>query len=101
MIAHKGENVIIGSVFKPINGSFNLADYEIVCKVTDVKGNTKLTFTIGDEVVVRNNKDNTVACTIVGSVTAKMSGLYFVSFELWAHDQMVLSNEVEQLTIID
>lgn len=91
--------MIIGSVFKPINGSFNLADYTVRCKVTSINGKTV------DELrnarIVRNNKDNTVACTIVGSVTATMSGLYFVSFELWVHDQMVLSNEVEQLTIID
>lgn len=99
MIAHKGENVIIGSVFKPINGSFNLADYTVRCKVTNIKG--KGEYRLEEEDIVRNNKDNTVACTIVGSKTATMSGLYFVSFELWAHDQMVLSNEVEQLTIID
>lgn len=99
MIAHKGENVIIGSLFKPINGSFNLADYTVRCKVTNIKG--KVVYNLGDENIVRNNKDNTVACTIVGSKTATMSGLYFVSFELWAHDQMVLSNEVEQLTIIN
>ena len=87
--------MIIGSVFKPINGSFNLADYTVQCKVTSINGeSTKY----GG--IVRNNKDNTVACTIVGSETAKMSGLYFVSFELWANGQMVLSNEVEQLTII-
>lgn len=98
MIAHKGENVIIGSVFKPINGSFNLADYTVRCKVTSING--AHAYSSSDENIVRNNKDNTVACTIVGSVTANMSGLYFVSFELWAHDQMVLSNEVEQLTII-
>ena len=99
MIAHKGENVIIGSLFKPINGSFNLADYTVRCKVTSINGES--VYNLGDENIVRNNKDNTVACTIVGSKTAKMSGLYFVSFELWAHDQMVLSNEVEQLTIIE
>lgn len=91
--------MIIGSVFKPINGSFNLADYTVQCKVISINGKT--VYSSLDENIVRNNKDNTVACTIVGSETAKMSGLYFVSFELWAHDQMVLSNEVEQLTIID
>lgn len=91
--------MIIGSVFKPINGSFNLADYTVRCKVTSING--KRAYSSWDENIVRNNKDNTVACTIVGSVTATMSGLYFVSFELWANDQMVLSNEVEQLTIID
>lgn len=91
--------MIIGSLFKPINGSFNLADYTVRCKVTSINGES--VHNLGDEDIVRNNKDNTVACTIVGSKTAKMSGLYFVSFELWAHDQMVLSNEVEQLTIIE
>lgn len=99
MIAHKGENVIIGSVFKPINGSFNLADYTVRCVVRNLKG--KAVYELRNIQIVRNNKDNTVACTIVGDVTAKLSGLYFVSFELWARDQMVLSNEVEQLTIID
>lgn len=91
--------MIIGSLFKPINGSFNLADYTVRCKVTSINGAS--VYNLEDEDIVRNNEDNTVACTIVGSKTAKMSGLYFVSFELWAHDQMVLSNEVEQLTIID
>lgn len=91
--------MIIGSLFKPINGSFNLADYTVRCKVTSINGES--VYNLRDEDIVRNNKDNTVACTIVGSVTATMSGLYFVSFELWAHDQMVLSNEVEQLTIIE
>ena len=99
MIAHKGENVIIGSVFKPINGSFNLADYTVRCAVTNLKG--KVVYELIEAQIVRNNKDNTVACTIAGSITTNLSGLYFVSFELWAHDQMVLSNEVEQLTIID
>lgn len=99
MIAHKGENVIIGSVFKPINGSFNLADYTVRGAVTNLKG--KVVYGLRDNTIVRNNKDNTVACTIAGSVTAKMSGLYFVSFELIANEQIVLSNEVEQLTIID
>lgn len=91
--------MIIGSLFKPINGSFNLADYTVRCKVTSINGES--VYNLEDENIVRNNEDNTVACTIVGSKTAMMSGLYFVSFELWAHDQMVLSNEVEQLTIID
>lgn len=91
--------MIIGSVFTPVSGSFNLSDYTVICKVADIKGKTKVRLL--DEDIVRNNKDNTVACTIVGSTTADMSGLYFVSFELWAHDQLVLSNEVEQLTIID
>lgn len=91
--------MIIGSLFKPINGSFNLADYTVRCKVTSINGES--VYNLEDENIVRNNEDNTVACTIVGSKTATMSGLYFVSFELWAHDQMVLSNEVEQLTIID
>lgn len=91
--------MIIGSLFKPINGSFNLADYTVRCKVTSINGES--VYNLEDENIVRNNEDNTVACTIVGSKTATMSGLYFVSFELWAHDQMVFSNEVEQLTIID
>lgn len=91
--------MIIGSLFKPINGSFNLADYTVRCKVTSINGES--VYNLEDENIVRNNEDNTVACTIVGSKTATMSGLYFVSFELWAHDQMVLTNEVEQLTIID
>lgn len=91
--------MIIGSLFKPINGSFNLADYTVRCKVTSINGES--VYNLEDENIVRNNEDNTVACTIVGRKTATMSGLYFVSFELWAHDQMVLSNEVEQLTIIE
>lgn len=98
MIAHKGENVIIGSVFKPINGSFSLSDYIVRCVVTDIRGREVVA--IGDEDIVRNDTDNTVACTIVGSATKALSGLYFVSFELWANGQKVLSNEVEQLTII-
>lgn len=98
MIAHKGENVIIGSVFKPINGSFSLSDYIVRCVVTDMRGREVVA--IEDDDIVRNDTDNTVACTIVGSATRSLSGLYFVSFELWANDQKVLSNEVEQLTII-
>jgi hypothetical protein len=100
MIAHAGESIIIGSVFKAINGSFNLADYEVRCVVTDIKGEKILV--IENDDVVRNNADNTVACTIDGIPTRQMvRGLYFVSFELWANGEMVLSNEVEQLTIVD
>lgn len=48
-----------------------------------------------------NADDNTVAHIIPASKTRTMDGLYFISFELWANDEKVLSNEVEQLTIID
>lgn len=99
MIAHKGENIIIGSVFKAINGSFNLADYTIRCMVTNIRG--KEVTVIEDSGIVRNDATNTVACTIEGTKTARMSGLYFVSFELWSDGQKVLSNEVEQVTIIE
>ena len=99
MIAHKGENIIIGSVFKAINGSFSLADYTVRCVVTDIRGKEKLV--IEDSGVVRNNATNTVACTIEGTKTKNMSGLYFVSFELWSNGEKVLSNEVEQVTIIE
>lgn len=98
MIAHKGENIIIGSVFKPINGQFSLADYTVRCVVSDMKGRAMVT--IDDAYIVRNNADNAVACTIKGSKTASLSGLYFVSFELYSNGEKVLSNEVEQLTII-
>lgn len=48
-----------------------------------------------------NTDDNTVAHIIPASKTRAMDGLYFISFELWANGEKVLSNEVEQLTIID
>lgn len=99
MIAHKGENIIIGSVFKAINDSFSLADYTIRCVVTPIRG--KEVLVIENSGIVRNNATNTVACTIVGAKTAGMNGLYFVSFELWSDGQKVLSNEVEQVTIIE
>ena len=100
MIAHKGENIIIGSVFKAINGSFSLADYTVIrCVVTNISG--KEVSVIEDSGIVRNDATNTVACTIEGTKTARMSGLYFVSFELWSDGQKVLSNEVEQVTIIE
>lgn len=99
MIAHKGENIIIGSVFKAINGSFSLADYTVRCVVTTIRG--KEVSVIENSGIVRNDATNTVACTIEGSKTARMSGLYFVSFELWSDGQKVLSNEVEQVTIIE
>lgn len=99
MIAHKGENIIIGSVFKAINGSFSLADYTIRCVVATIRG--KEVLVIENSGIVRNNATNTVACTIEGAKTKEMSGLYFVSFELWSNGQKVLSNEGEQVTIIE
>ncbi len=99
MIAHKGENVIIGSVFRPINGAFNIADYVIRCVVTNI--HDEEVCVIEDTDIIRNNAENAVACTIGGSITSAMNGLYFISFELWSHGQNVLSNEVEQLTIVD
>lgn len=50
---------------------------------------------------VVNAEDNAVAHVIKGTKTRDMEGLYFISFELWANGERVLSNEVEQLTIIE
>ena len=98
MIAHKGSNVIIGSLFQPINGTFNLADYEVKLTLSDIQGSIVLTKTTD---IIRNDADNAVACTIKGTETRTLKGLYFVTFELWANGEKVLSNEVEQLTIIE
>lgn len=97
MIAHQGSNVIIGSLFQPTSGTFNLADYEVKLTLSDIQGNTILAKTTD---IIRNDADNVVACTIKGSETKALNGLYFVTFELWANGEKVLSNEVEQLTII-
>lgn len=100
MIAHKGENIIIGSIIKPVSGEFNLADYTIRCVVTNIRGKVVLVKENAD--IVRNNADNAVACVITKTETDKMKGLYFVSFELYAQSgEKVLSNEVEQLTIVE
>ena len=96
MIAHQGETIIIGSVFRPINGGFNLADYTVQCVITNMKGQKVLE--IRD--IIRNNAENAVTCMIHSGATKVLEGLYFVSFELWANGEMVLSNEVEQVTII-
>lgn len=98
MIVRKGESVALGSVFKPISGTFNLADYEIKCILTSLKG--KVFLTIDNDNILRNNDDNTVACTISGAETSKMKGLYFISFQLWANGERVLSNEIEKMTVI-
>lgn len=98
MIAHQGETIIIGSVFRQINGRFSLADYIVRCVVTDINGEKVVE--IPDSSIIRNNADNAVCCTIPSATTKGLEGLYFVSYELWANDEMVLSNEVEQITII-
>lgn len=97
MIAHKGENVIIGSRIVPIKGVFNLGDYEVWCVVSTITGKEE----IRERVQVINAEDNTVAYIIPASKTRNMDGLYFISFELWANGEKVSTNEVEQLTIID
>jgi hypothetical protein len=97
MIVHQGENVIIGTFFEAINGSFNLADYDIKVKVSNLRGAVALEKTTE---IIHNDADNTVACTITGSETKTMKGLYFVFFELWANGEKVLSNEVEQIEVI-
>lgn len=97
MIANKGENVIIGSRFAPLRGAFSLADYKVVCVVTNIAGKE----VIRERVQIVNVEDNAVAHVIPSSKTPTMEGLYFISFELWANGEKVLSNEVEQLTIID
>ncbi len=99
MIAHKGENIIVGSVIKPTSGVFNLADYAIKCVVTNIRGKEVLVKDDAD--VVRNNEDNAVACVFTQAETKGLKGLYFVSFELWANGEKVLSNEVEQITIVE
>lgn len=96
MIAHQGETIIIGSVFRPINGGFNLADYTVQCVITNMKGQKVLVI----RGIIRNNAENAVSCMISSGATKVLEGLYFVSFELWANGEMVLSNEVEQITII-
>lgn len=98
MIAHQGETIIIGSVFMPINGGFNLADYTVQCVITNMKGQKVLE--ISGRNIIRNNAENAVTCMIHSGATKVLEGLYFVSFELWANGEMVLSNEVEQVTII-
>lgn len=99
MIVHQGENVIIGTFFEATSGSFNLADYEVKMVVTNLRGEEKLTKENTN--IIRNDNDNTVACTITGTETKTLNkGLYFVSFELWANGQKVLSNDVEQLEVV-
>ena len=98
MIAHQGETIIIGSVFRPINGRFNLADYLVRCVISDINGVKVME--ILDSSIIRNNADNAVCCVIPRTMTKELDGLYFVSYELWVNDEMVLSNEVEQITII-
>lgn len=97
MIVRKGESVAIGSLFKPISGTFNLADYEIKCRIKNLKGRTILYKTEG---IIRNDEASAVAYIITGDETKLMSGLNFVSFELWTNGQMVMSNDIEQITII-
>lgn len=97
MIAHKGENVILGSRFAPLRGVFSLADYEVVFVVTTIAGKE----VIREQAKIVNVEDNAVAHVIPSTKTRTMEGLYFISFELWANGEKVLSNEVEQLTIID
>lgn len=97
MIVHQGENVIIGTFFEAITGSFNLADYDIKVVVTNLRGAKKIE---KSDNIVRNDSDNTIACTITSAETKTLKGLYFVSFELWANGERVLSNNVEQLEVI-
>lgn len=100
MIAHKGENIIIGSVIKPVSGAFNLADYTIRCVVSNIRNKEVLKKEGAD--IVRNNAENAVACVLTSGETKGMKGLYFVTFELFAQSgEKVLSNEVEQLTIVE
>ena len=98
MIAHKGENIIVGSVIAPIRGEFNISDYVVKCVVTDMQD--REVFSASENLIV-NVEDNIVGCVIPRSATATMSGLYFISFELWHNGEKVLSNEVEQMTIIE
>ncbi len=97
MIARQGQNVIVGTMFQPTSGSFNLADYEVQLHITTLRGDTVLTL---NDKIIRNDTENVVACTIPASETKKMKGLYFLTFELVANGEVVLSNEVEQLTVI-
>lgn len=53
------------------------------------------------EDIIANNDDGSVACVITAHQTSYMRGLYFVSYELWANGEKVLSNEVEQITVIE
>lgn len=98
MIIRKGEAAAIGSLITTISGPFNLADYTVKFRLTDIKGTTLL---IKEDGIVRNEEDNVVAVVLSGAETAKLKGLCFAMFELWANGDMVLSNEVEQLTVID
>jgi hypothetical protein len=98
MIAHRGENVFVCSVFQPTSGSFNLADYDVVCIVSNIKGKEVIKKRSD---IIRNNEDNAVGCTLTATDTKALNGLYFVSFELWANGQKVLSNEVEQITFLE
>lgn len=97
MIAKQGQNIIIGTVFQPTSGTFNLADYDVRLHITTLRGETVLSKTNN---IIRNDVDNAVACTITADETKDMKGLYFLTFELLANGDVVLSNEVEQLTVI-
>lgn len=100
MILHQGENAIIGALFAPTTvEGFTLADYAVKCRVTNMRGKTILC--IEGEDIITNNDDGSVACVISAHHTSYMRGLYFVSFELWANGEKVLSNEVEQITVIE
>ena len=96
MIVRKGENVAIGSLITTISGPFNLEDFEVKFCLKDLKGKTCL----DKNDVTRNDEDNVVAVVLTGDDTKDLKGLYFAIFELWANGEMVLSNEVEQLTVI-
>ena len=98
MIAHKGENIIVGSHFVGVDGAFSLAEYTVRCLVTDIVG--REVYNLENSDVVRG-EDNCVACVIPARQTRLMkSGTYFLSFELWLKGEKVLSNEVEQVDII-
>lgn len=98
MIVRKGENVAIGSLITTISGPFNLEDFEVEFCLKDLKGKTLLRKK-GDD-VIRNDEDNVVAVVLTDDETKALKGLCFAIFELWANGEMVLSNEVEQLTVI-
>lgn len=99
MIAHQGENVIIGSVITAMENGFRIDDYNICYVISNVQGREVLRIE-GEDIVV-GAEQNAIACVIPASQTENMKGLYLVSFEFYLGDEKVHSNEVEQLTIIE
>lgn len=101
-VFHRGENVfVVGHVDRPLYNTIDLREFQVYAFVTDFYGERVLTLPDDDPDILQiNEENNDIILFIGGEYTAKMSGIYFVSYELWFNGQKLVANELENFEII-